>query len=55
MVFLGRDEAASAQRYCSTLERLRNAIHCQRLVLLLQGVTVLHQNTRPHNAYRNCD
>jgi hypothetical protein len=53
--FIDRGGDASSQRYCGTLDRLRKASHRQRLVLLCQEVIVLHDNTRPHTANRNCD
>ncbi|GFN74199.1 von Willebrand factor d and egf domain-containing protein-like [Plakobranchus ocellatus] len=39
-----------ASRYCSTLDRLEEAIRRKRLGLLRRGVVLQHDNATPHSA-----
>jgi histone-lysine N-methyltransferase SETMAR len=40
----------NAASYCATLERLKTAIKRKRPGLLTKGVSILHDNARPHVA-----
>ncbi|GFS08619.1 histone-lysine N-methyltransferase SETMAR [Elysia marginata] len=43
-------QCINAAVYCSTFERLRDAIRCKRPGLLRRGVVLLHDNATPHSA-----
>ncbi|KAJ4436137.1 hypothetical protein ANN_18764 [Periplaneta americana] len=50
--FLPRGEKVNADRYCETLRKLRCAIQNKRRGMLTAGVVLLHDNARPHTAWR---
>ena len=47
---LPQGQCINAARYCSTLDRLRNAIRRKRAGLLRKGVVLQHDNATPHSA-----
>jgi histone-lysine N-methyltransferase SETMAR len=48
--FLPKGTTINAKQYCSTLDKLRKAIKNKRPGMLTRGVTLLHDNARPHTA-----
>ncbi|KAJ4428145.1 hypothetical protein ANN_24159 [Periplaneta americana] len=50
--FLPRGETMNADHYCETLRKLRRAIQNKRRGMLTAGVVLLHDNGRPHTAWR---
>ncbi|KAJ4431874.1 hypothetical protein ANN_20480 [Periplaneta americana] len=47
-----RVETVNADRYCETLRKLQRAIQNKRRGMLTAGVVLLHDNARPHTAWR---
>ena len=47
---LPQGQCINAARYCSTLDRLRDAIRRKRSGLLRKGVVIQHDNATPHSA-----
>ncbi|GFO21941.1 histone-lysine N-methyltransferase SETMAR [Plakobranchus ocellatus] len=47
---LPQGQCINAARYCSTLDRLKEAICRKRLGLLRRGVVLQHDNATPHSA-----
>ncbi|GFN76747.1 histone-lysine N-methyltransferase SETMAR [Plakobranchus ocellatus] len=47
---LPQGQCINAARYCSTLDRLKEAIRRKRPGLLRRGVVLQHDNTTPHSA-----
>ncbi|GFO05098.1 histone-lysine N-methyltransferase SETMAR [Plakobranchus ocellatus] len=47
---LPQGQCINAARYCSTLDRLKEAIHRKRPGLLKRGVVLQHDNATPHSA-----
>jgi hypothetical protein len=50
VAFIDRGDTVTAERHFRTPQRLWHAICRKTLRLLLQGVTTLHDNARPHAA-----
>ena len=48
--FLDRGATINAARYCDTLDTLRSRVKRKRPGLLSQGVILLHDNAKPHDA-----
>ena len=48
--FLEHVDTTTAERFCATFERLRQAVCCERPGMPREGVNILHQNARPHIA-----
>lgn len=48
--FLERGETINAARYCETMKKLRRAIKNKRRGMLTTGISLLHDNARPHTA-----
>ena len=48
--YLERGHTVTADRYCATLTRLRDAVRRKRPGMLSNGVILLHDNARPHTA-----
>jgi len=48
--YLPRGDIINAARYCDTLKKLRRAIQNKKMCLLTSGVSLLHNNARPHTA-----
>jgi hypothetical protein len=48
--FMEKGTTINAASYCATLERLKTAIKRKRPGLLTKGVSILHDNARPHVA-----
>ncbi|XP_011049295.1 PREDICTED: histone-lysine N-methyltransferase SETMAR-like [Acromyrmex echinatior] len=48
--FLPQGATINAERYCETLKKLRRAIQNKRRGMLTAGVSLLHDNARPHVA-----
>lgn len=53
--YLERGHTVTAERYCGTLRRLREAIRRKRPGMLSEGVILLHDNARPHTARQTQD
>ena len=53
--FLPSGETVDANRYCQTLDQLREAIRRKRPGRLSKGVILQHDNATPHNAKRTQD
>ncbi|GFS09926.1 histone-lysine N-methyltransferase SETMAR [Elysia marginata] len=47
---LQKGQCINAAKYCSTLDRLRDATHRKRPGLLRRAVVLLHDNATPHSA-----
>ncbi|GFS07779.1 histone-lysine N-methyltransferase SETMAR [Elysia marginata] len=47
---LPQGQCINAAQYCSTLDRLRDAIRCKRPGLLRRGVVLQHDNATHHSA-----
>ncbi|GFN91489.1 histone-lysine N-methyltransferase SETMAR [Plakobranchus ocellatus] len=47
---LPQGQCINAARYCSTLDRLKEAIRCKRPGLLRRDVVLQHDNATPHSA-----
>ncbi|GFO48765.1 histone-lysine N-methyltransferase SETMAR [Plakobranchus ocellatus] len=47
---LPQGQCINAARYCSTLDRLKEAIRRKRPGLLKRGVVLQHDNATPHSA-----
>ncbi|GFN96035.1 histone-lysine N-methyltransferase SETMAR [Plakobranchus ocellatus] len=47
---LPQGQCVNAARYCSTLDRLKEAIRRKRPGLLRRGVVLQHDNVTPHSA-----
>ena len=48
--FMETGTTINAERYCETLRKLRRAIQNRRRGMLSKGVSILHDNARPHAA-----
>ncbi|XP_035211475.1 histone-lysine N-methyltransferase SETMAR-like [Stegodyphus dumicola] len=53
--FLPAGTTVNADRYCETLKKLRRAIQNRRRWMLSNGVSILHDNARPHVARQTVD
>ena len=53
--FLDRIDNVTVKRYCSTVERFRQAIRPRRPGLLRKAAIILHDNARAHSTNRTCD
>lgn len=53
--FLPAGTTVNADRYCETLKKLRRAIQNRRREMLRKGVSILHDNARPHVARQTVD
>ncbi|GFS04817.1 histone-lysine N-methyltransferase SETMAR [Elysia marginata] len=50
LYILPQGQFINAGLYCSTLDRLRDAIRCKKPVLLRRGFVLQHNNATPHSA-----
>jgi hypothetical protein len=48
--FMPNGTTINAEAYCNTLKKLRRAIQNRRRGMLTRGVSLLHDNARPHTA-----
>ncbi|GFR15547.1 hypothetical protein TNCT_679051 [Trichonephila clavata] len=48
--YLERGQTINSDRYCATLTRLREAIHCKMAGMLSASLILLHDNAKPNSA-----
>jgi hypothetical protein len=48
--FMPKGTTINAEAYCNTLKKLRRAIQNRRMGMLTRGVSLLHDNAKPHTA-----